>query len=128
MYYTEEQLNQLTDIIVNCAFKVHMALGPGLLESCYETCLEYELKKRGLFVERQKPLSIHYDGLEFKDAYRMDLVVNKTVVLELKSVKALEPIHEAQLLTYLRLGGYPIGYVINFNEVKLKDGIKRRRN
>ncbi len=127
MAYTEEQLNKITDAIVNCAFKVHKALGPGLLESCYEACLVYELRKSGLYVERQVPLALQYGDVIFEDAYRLDLLVNHAVVVELKSVKHLEPIHEAQLMTYLKVGGYPIGYLINFNEVLLKDGITRRR-
>lgn len=127
MAYTEEQLNKITDAIVNCAFKVHKALGPGLLESCYEACLAYELRKSGLYVERQVPLALKYGDVIFEDAYRLDLLVNHAVVVELKSVKHLEPIHEAQLMTYLKVGGYPIGYLINFNEVLLKDGITRRR-
>jgi GxxExxY protein len=104
---------------------VHSQLGPGLLESCYQTCLAYELKERGLKVELEVPVKINYDGKQIKQAFRIDILVESEVVLELKSVEELSPIHEAQILTYLKLSEKRIGLLINFNETKLKYGLKR---
>ena len=112
--------------VVDAALAVHRALGPGLLESVYETCLCRELSKRGIPFERQRSLPIAYDGLRFEAGLRLDLVVSDQVVVEIKAVEGLVPIHEAQLLTYLKLSGYRIGLLLNFNTVLLKDGIKRR--
>ena len=103
----------------------HGLLGPGLLESAYETCLAHELALRGLPAERQLDLPIHYKGQPIDAAYRIDLLVNREVVLEIKSAASLLPIHEAQLLTYLKLGGWQLGLLINFNVSILKDGIRR---
>ena len=113
---------------MDAAFLVHTKLGPGLIESVYEVVLSYELKKKDLEVERQKPMPIHYDGLRFDEAFRSDLVVNGKVIAELKSVAQLLPVHAKQLLTQLRLSGLKLGLLINFGEAHLKDGIKRLVN
>ena len=104
---------------------VHSALGPGLLESVYETCLEYELKLLGLCVERQKFLPVNYKNMTLDDGLRMDMVVNNLVVVELKCVEKLQPVHDAQLFTYLKLSGIRTGLLINFYTKLLKDGVKR---
>jgi len=122
------ELNDLTGRIIGCAMKVHSSLGPGLLESAYEACLEYELKRSGMRVERQKPLPVIYEGVAVDCGYRIDLSVEESVILELKAVDALAPIHEAQLLSYLKLSGLGVGLLINFNVVHLRDGIKRMVN
>ena len=120
------EINSLTEQIIGAAIEVHRVLGPGLLESAYEECLCYELALRRLPFERQLPLVIEYKGLKLDCGYRLDLVVAKSVVVEIKAVEALLPIHDAQLLTYLKLGGWKIGLLINFNVSVLKDGIRRR--
>lgn len=117
--------NTLTGIILNKAFEIHSALGPGLLESAYEECLYYELTQCGLIVERQKLLPIIYKGITIDSGYRLDLLVNNQVIVELKSVDSLQPIHAAQLLTYLKLANKKCGLLINFNVKHLKEGIKR---
>jgi len=117
--------NEITDIIIGCAIKVHKKLGPGLLESAYEECLYYELKKTPLIIERQKPLPVVYDEIKLECGYRMDIVADKKVVIEIKSVEGLNDIHMAQILTYLRLSGCKVGLLINFNVVRLTEGIKR---
>ena len=117
---------ELTHAILGAAIEVHKGLGPGLLESAYETCLCYALTRRQIPFERQLPLPVTFDGVKLDCGYRMDLVVGGQVVVEVKSVEALLPIHEAQLLTYLRLSGLSVGLAINFNARKLKDGILRR--
>lgn len=119
------ELNQLTYRIRRAAFNVHTQLGPGLLESIYELCLAHELKKDGLSVERQKALPVTYDGLELGTGYRMDLLVENKVVLELKAVKQLTPLDQAQLLTYMRLSGVRIGLLLNFHVARMKDEIER---
>ena len=119
------QINEISGMAVDAAIKVHKALGPGLLGSAYEACLEYELKKRGLRVQRQLELPVVYAGVEIDAGYRIDLLVEDLVVIELKSVEKLEGIHEAQLLTYLELSGKKLGLLINFNVVRLKEGLKR---
>jgi len=106
-------------------FAVHSELGPGLLESVYEVVLAYELKRKGVTAERQKPMPILYDNIRFDEAFRSDLVVNGKVIVELKSVEALLPVHAKQLLTQLRLSGLKLGLLINFGEAHLKNGIKR---
>jgi GxxExxY protein len=118
----------VTGEIVDAAMKVHTALGPGLLESTYEVCLAHELSKRGLRARRQAELPVVYDGIRIDAGYRIDLLVEEVVILELKSVAEICPIHEAQLLTYLKLSGQKVGLLINFNVVHLKDGIKRMVN
>ena len=115
----------LTGIILKKAYEVHTALGPGLLESTYEECLCYELSMYGLKVERQKTLPIEYKGIKIENGYRLDIVVEDKVVIELKSVETLLPIHTAQLLTYLKLSKIKYGLLINFNVKSLKEGIKR---
>lgn len=120
--------NEIAKQILDAAFLVHSKLGPGLLESVYEVILAYELQKRGLTVERQKPMPILYDNIRFDEAFRSDLVVNGKVIAELKSVEALLPVHAKQLLTQLRLSGLKLGLLINFGEAHLKNGIKRVLN
>ncbi len=122
------EINAISGQVVDAAMRVHSALGPGLLESVYEACLAYELGRRGLDVERQLQLPIRYGDMTLDAGLRLDLVVERSVVVELKSVDALLPIHSAQLLTYLKLGNYPIGLLLNFNVVRMKDGIKRLAN
>ncbi len=122
------ELNELSEKIIGCAIKVHRTLGPGLLESTYEVCLVHELKKAGLKVERQVPLPVIYDGIQLDAGYQLDVLVEDTIILELKSVEILLPIHEAQLLTYLKLANKKLGLLINFNVTLLKNGIKRKMN
>ncbi|MGH7983219.1 MAG: GxxExxY protein [Candidatus Udaeobacter sp.] len=117
--------NEIAKQILDAAFVVHTNLGPGLLESVYEVVLAYELKKRGLTAERQKPMPIPYDNIRFDEAFRSDLLVNGRVITELKSVEVLLPVHAKQLLTQLRLSGHKLGLLINFGEAHLKNGIKR---
>ena len=119
------EVNDLTGEIVDAAFKVHSALGPGLLESVYETCLVHELRTRGLALERQLALPIEYGGLCLDSGLRLDLLVQDTVVVELKAVEHLLPVHKAQLLSHLRLTGKPVGLLINFHVPLIKDGIQR---
>ena len=115
----------LTGIILKKAYEVHTALGPGLLESTYEECLCYELSLYGLKVERQKALAIEYKGIKIENGYKLDIVVEDKVIIELKSVETLLPIHTAQLLTYLKLSKIKHGLLMNFNVKSLKEGIKR---
>jgi len=117
--------NEIAKVIVNCAYRVHTALGPGLLESSYEECLFYELQKVGLNVEKQKPLPLIYEEVKLEIGYRVDLMVNKKVIVEIKSVDALNEIHMAQTLTYLKLSGCKLGLLINFNVALIKNGIRR---
>lgn len=119
------KINELTGKIIGCAIEVHKHLGPGLLESTYESCLAFELSKIGMRVKRQAGLPIIYKQLELKEGYRMDLWVEDTVVIEVKAIEKTADIHVAQLLTYLKFSGSPIGLLINFNVLELKDGIKR---
>ena len=117
--------NQLTEIIIGCAIEVHKILGPGLLESAYQECLYYELKKAGLKVEKEVPMPIIYKEIKLEHGYRMDFLVEDKVVVELKTVEAFTSVHLAQVLTYLRLGKYKLGLLINFNVTKLTNGLKR---
>ena len=117
--------NGIGGVVVDCAVKVHVRLGPGLLESVYEEVLSYELSKKGLVIQRQLPIPITYDNLKFKEAFRADLVIEDKVILELKSVDRLTKAHKKQLHTYLRLSGKKIGYLLNFGEALMKDGISR---
>ncbi|MBK9712834.1 MAG: GxxExxY protein [Kouleothrix sp.] len=119
------KVSEITSEIIGAAIEVHRTLGPGLLESAYEQCLCRELSLRRLAFEQQRSLPVEYKGLRLDCGYRLDLLVMETVVVEVKSVAALLPIHEAQLLTYLRLGGWKVGLLINFNVPVLKQGIKR---
>lgn len=116
----------LTSAIIAAAIRVHRELGPGLLESAYEACLAYELVAEGIPHRRQADLPVLYRGSRVDAGYRLDFVIDDAVVVELKSIEALAPIHEAQLLTYLRLSGYPVGLLMNFNVPRLRDGIVRR--
>ena len=116
---------ELTGSILKCAYKVHGALGPGLLESAYEECLHYEIDKVGLEVVKQKPMPLVYEERKLDLGYRIDLLVEGKVILEVKSVEAFNPVHLAQVMTYLKLSGCRIGFLINFNVLSLKDGIKR---
>ncbi|MFZ0943387.1 MAG: GxxExxY protein [Syntrophobacteraceae bacterium] len=118
-------LNTITERIIEAATEVHKVLGPGLMESAYEECLCRELALRGIGVERQLPLPVEYKGARLDCAYRVDLLVEQSVVVEIKSVSSIEPIHEVQLLTYLKLGGWKLGLIVNFNVAVLKDGIRR---
>jgi len=119
------ELNELTSKILKCAYTVHTALGPGLLENAYEECFFYELKQAGLQVEKQKALPLVYKKVKLDAGYRIDLLVENRVVIELKSVEALNDVHTAQVLTYLKLSKCKIGLLINFNVKSLKNGIKR---
>jgi len=119
------EVDEITGIIVDSALRVHQALGPGLLESVYETVLTHELKNRGLKVERQKSVQFEYDGMAFEDGLRLDLLVEERVVVELKSVELLLPVHSKQVLTYLRLLRQPVGLLINFGAATLKEGLHR---
>jgi GxxExxY protein len=117
--------HEISREVIGAAMKVHTALGPGLLESAYEACLLHELRKNGLKVESQIALPVVYDGLCLDLGYRIDLLVENSVVVELKACDAIHPVHEAQLLSYLKLSGKSLGLIINFHTVHLKDGIKR---
>jgi len=117
--------NSLGSTIIGCAINVHTVLGPGLLESTYEACLVHEFSKAGLTIARQVALPVRYDGIELDSAYRIDLLVNDLIILELTVVGKLMPIHTAQLLSYLKLSKLKLGYLLNFNVVHMRDGIKR---
>jgi GxxExxY protein len=119
------ELNEISKLIIGCAIEVHKSLGPGLLESAYEECLYYEIKKLGLKVDRQKPLPIIYKEIKLECGYRMDLVIEDSVIAELKSVDTIIDIHHAQILTYMRFANIKLGLLINFNVMKLVDGVKR---
>ncbi len=117
--------NDLSQIIIGCAIKVHTALGPGLLESAYEECLYYELVKEGLKVEKQKALPLIYEEIKLEVGYRLDLIVENKVIIEIKACEGLNDVHLAQVLTYLKLSNVKLGLLINFNVTRVKDGIKR---
>lgn len=121
--YTE--FDNLTGRILKNAYEVHTALGPGLLENAYKECLCYKLTKDGLFVEKEKPMPLVFEGVKLEVGYRLDILVENAIVLELKSVEMLNDVHSAQVLTYMRLGNFKIGYLMNFNVSSLKNGIKR---
>ena len=123
-----KELDRITGEIVDAAMKVHRTLGPGLLEGAYLACFRHELIKRGLAVQSQVRLPILYDGIRIDAGYRIDLVVEGAVLVELKAVTALQPIHRAQILSYLKLGDYRVGLLINFHVALLKDGIERLVN
>ena len=122
------EINQITGLILRSAYSVHTALGPGLLESAYEECLYYELCQAGLMVEKQKALPFVYKDVKLDAGYRIDLLVEKKVVVEIKSVESFTDVHTAQVLTYLKLSGCKIGLLLNFNVTSLKNGIKRLAN
>ncbi len=117
--------NEITESIIGCAIKVHKALGPGLLESAYEECMDYELQKTTMQIERQKALPLVYEEVKLDCGYRLDFMANEKVIIEIKSIEALSDIHLAQILTYLRLSACKVGLLINFNVVKLTNGLKR---
>ncbi|MBL1278693.1 MAG: GxxExxY protein [Fluviicola sp.] len=117
--------NSLSKIIIGCAIEVHKQLGPGLLESAYQECLIYELKKQNLRIEVEKPMPIIYKDISLNKGYRIDILVEDEIVIELKTVEQFRKVHSAQVLTYMRLGGYELGLLLNFNETKMVDGIKR---
>jgi GxxExxY protein len=119
------EIDDITGQVVDAAFKLHTWLGPGLLESVYELVLARELERRGLRLEKQKSVSFEFDGLQFDDAFRVDLLVEECVVVELKSVETLAPVHSKQLLTYLRLLNLPVGLLLNFGAATMKEGLHR---
>ncbi|MCF8226324.1 MAG: GxxExxY protein [Bacteroidales bacterium] len=116
---------KISNIVIGCAIKVHRTLGPGLLESAYQECLFYELKKNGLFVKKEVPLSILYEEVKLDHGYRIDLLVENKVVIEIKTVESLTDVHLAQILTYMKLGSFNLGLLLNFYVSILKNGIKR---
>jgi GxxExxY protein len=118
-------LDRLTSSVLAGAMKVHSVLGPGLLESAYEACLSHELRQSGLNVATQVPMPLRYDGIQLELGYRIDLLVANVIVVEIKSVSKLLPVHRAQVLSYLRFGGFPVGLLLNFGEQHLRDGISR---
>ena len=117
--------NEIGDTLLGAAIKVHSALGPGLLESAYETCLVHEIGQRGLNVRRQVALPLIYDGIKLDAGYRLDLLINDQVIVELRSVEKFLPLHTTQLLSYLKLSGLKLGYLLNFNVAHMRDGNKR---
>jgi GxxExxY protein len=119
---------EITEKVIAAALRVHTAIGPGVLESVYKTCLQHDLRKSGLAVQSEIALPVVYDGLRLDSGYRIDLMVENLVIVELKCVEAILPIHKAQLLTYLRLANKPVGLLLNFNVVHLRNGIKRVLN
>ena len=125
MEFEDTREHRISRIVLDCALKIHSALGPGLLESAYSTCLAHELHKAGLRASREVCLPVIYDGLKLDAGYRLDVLIEDAVVVELKTVEKLQAIHTAQLPSYLRLGGYKLGLLLNFNVVHMRDGIKR---
>lgn len=123
-----QRLNHITEKIIGCAIEVHRALGPGLLESAYEECLSFELTQVNISFERQVPLPVIYKGVKLDCGYRMDWVVESLIVVEIKAIERILPVHEAQVLSYLKLGNKPLGLLINFHVPVLKSGLKRIRN
>ncbi|MEP6676627.1 MAG: GxxExxY protein [Ferruginibacter sp.] len=117
--------NEITERVLKCAFKVHSALGPGLLESSYKECLNYEMIQEGLHVEKEKPMPLIYKEVKLDIGYRLDLLVQNKVVIEIKTVDGFNDVHPAQILTYMKLGNYKIGLLLNFKVASLKNGIKR---
>lgn len=120
--------NEIAKIVVNACFQIHKELGPGLFESVYEQCLYFELIQAGLVVERQKELPVIYKSNKMELGFRTDLIVERKVIVEIKSVEVIAPVHQKQLLTYLRLSGFKLGLLVNFNESLIKDGIQRIAN
>lgn len=117
--------NEISNKIIGLAIEVHSALGPGLLESAYKECLYYKIGKSGLCVEKEKPMPLIFEEVKLECGYRIDLLIENKLVIEVKSVEALNDVHLAQILTYMKIGNYRLGLLLNFNVVKLKDGIKR---
>lgn len=118
------KFSELSNKVIGCAIEVHQTLGPGLLESAYQQCLHFELLSNGLSVETEKPLPVIYKGVELDCGYRMDIVVENEIIIELKSIQKIEPVHEAQILSYMKLSGIKYGFLMNFNSVLLKDGLR----
>ena len=121
----QKELNKITETIIECAIKVHEKLGPGLLESVYEKTLAFEMRKKGLKVDEQVAISINYEKIVFKEAFRADLIVNEEVIVEIKSIKEFEQVHYKTFVTYLRLSNKRLGLLINFNKELIRDGLKR---
>jgi GxxExxY protein len=117
--------NEITSAVIGAAIEVHKSLGPGLLESAYKECLYYKVFQSGLYIEKEKPMPLIFEDVKLECGYRIDLLIENKVVIEIKSVEALNDIHLAQTLTYMKLGNYKLGLLIKFNVLKLKDGIKR---
>jgi|SRR6056297_263362 len=117
--------NEISKVVLDCAFKVHSQLGPGLLESAYQECLYYEINKSGLFVQKEVSLPLTYEEVQLEIGYRIDLLVEKKFIVEIKSVESLTDVHLAQVLTYLKLSEIKLGFLLNFNVARLKSGIKR---
>jgi GxxExxY protein len=126
--YTEHDYNSLSERIIGCCMDVHKELGPGLMESVYEICVETVMKKSGLFVERQVLLPVTFKGETLEKVFVIDMIVNGLIILEFKSIETILPVHEAQLVTYLKLADKKLGLLINFNVALLKDGIRRKIN
>ncbi|RWU06489.1 GxxExxY protein [Pedobacter chitinilyticus] len=119
------EVNELSNVVIGMAIDVHSALGPGLLENAYQECLFYKIQKEGFYVEKEKPIPLVFEGMRLNCGYRIDILVENKLVLELKSVEKLSDLHLAQTLTYLRLGNFKLGLLMNFNSYLLKDGLKR---
>jgi GxxExxY protein len=124
-FYKMDNINSLTQVILKYAFKVHTELGPGLLESCYKTCLHYELTNNGILTEKEKPMPLYYEEIKMDVAYLVDLMVENSVIIEVKCVEFFNGVHAAQLLTYLKLSQCKVGLLLNFKTSSLRDGIKR---
>ena len=122
---SEEELNRLSSVVIGCAIEVHKVLGPGLLESAYQQCLAWELRRQGLSVKEQVPVPIRYKELEVSNAYRLDILIEDELIVELKAAGKIEPVHVAQMLTYLKVSGLRLGLLLNFNVEVMKKGIKR---
>ncbi|MDX2120379.1 MAG: GxxExxY protein [Gemmatimonadota bacterium] len=122
---TAARLDEVSAVLIDSILQVHRALGPGLLESAYEACLTHELRKRGLTVRCGVPIPVHYDGLELDVGYRIDMLVESPIIIENKAVRSLDAVHQAQLLTYLKLSGVRLGFLVNWNVALIKDGIRR---
>lgn len=117
--------NEISNKVIGLGIEVHSALGPGLLESAYKECLYYKISNSGLYIEKEKPMPLVFENVKLECGYRIDLLIEGKLVIEIKSVEALNDIHLAQTLTYMKLGNYKLGLLMNFNVLKLKDGIKR---
>jgi GxxExxY protein len=128
MVEPSRELDAAAEKIVDLAFHLHRAVGPGLLETAYETLLAAKLAQAGFSVERQVPIDVIYDGIRLPSAFRLDILINQSIVIEVKSVEKSLPIHPKQLMTYLKLGNFPLGFVINFGTAMFKDGVDRRIN
>jgi GxxExxY protein len=122
---SEEELNRLSNVVIGCAIEVHRVLGPGLLESAYQRCLAWELRQHGLSVQEQVPVPIRYKALDVPDAYRLDMLIDGELIVELKATETIEPVHVAQMLTYLKVNGLRLGLLLNFNVDVMKRGIRR---